>query len=82
MIAGFLGSGCGAWTTYADVKLRPKRGSNWFFVRRVAMLGEGGGLPCLRWSAESKRREFAVSGVEEASCVCTSAPVVLVWSVD
>ena len=37
------------------------------------------GLPCLRWSTEPKRREFVVDGVEEASRVCTSAPLVLDW---
>ena len=33
------------------------------------------GLLCLRWSTEPECREFVVGGVEEASRVCTLAPL-------
>ena len=61
----------------ADVTLRRKCGSNWSFVRRVAM---SRGLPCLRWSTEPKCRKFVVGGVEEASLVSTSAPLFVTYS--
>ena len=62
---------CGAWAgcrchTESEVWLQL------FFVRWVAM---SRGLPCFWWSIEPKCWKLVVRGVEEASLVCTSAPL-------